>query len=326
MIERINYFKLLNTSANYTYSWQETQIKTWSFSPAFMNIINLYPTDSFNNVLRNNVFLKNSYGATFIEGENIVFKIDDIAPRQGRNYSYVRLAFEEAGGLLKAGFKTVYKLDNSFESTYKENFAQYTKFDFDARHYFTFQRSVIAIRLYGGIGNPYGNSTTLPYIKQYFVGGPYSLRGWRVRTLGPGSFLSKVAVQPNQIDRTGDIKGEMNGEYRFPITPLFGGALKMNGAIFADAGNIWLANKDSTYVGGEFALKKLHQDIAMDVGAGTRFDIASFLTFRLDVAMPVKKPYIFNANSGWVWKDIDFSNSDWRKNNVIIQFSIGYPF
>ena len=99
----------------------------------------------------------------------------------------------------------------------------------------------------------------------------------------------------------------------------------MNGAIFADAGTIWLANKDTTYKGGEFQLQTLGHDIAADVGAGARFDIASFLTLRVDFAMPVKKPYV-PTNNGWVFDQIDVSNSTWRGNNIIVNISIGYPF
>ena len=175
------------------------------------------------------------------------------------------------------------------------------------------------------MGLPYGQSSTLPYIKQYFAGGPYSLRGWRIRTLGPGSYYDSKTDTLNQIDRTGDIKLELNGEYRFPITPLFAGAVKMNGAVFADAGNIWLSKSDSSYRGGELSMRSLGQDIAADMGVGARFDIASFLTFRLDLAVPVKKPYI-HSNSGWVFDQVDFSNPSWRANNLILNISIGYPF
>ena len=203
-------------------------------------------------------------------------------------------------------------------------YAQYTKFDFDARHYFTLPKSVFAFRFSGGIGIPYGQSDALPYIKQYFSGGPYSLRGWRIRTLGPGSYYMPVS-NANQIDRTGDIKLELNGEYRFPITPLFAGAVKMNGALFADAGNIWLAKKGPGYPGGEFEFNTLGQDIAMDMGAGARFDIASFLTLRIDLAIPVKEPYIY-TNGGWVFNKINPYDSDWRSNNLILNVSIGYPF
>ncbi len=322
VIDRVNYFRLVNSSANFAYSWHQSDTKTWGLTPAFINNIRLpFTTDSFDNLLDSNEYLANSYKQTFIHGENISFKYDNSGRKKGSSHSYIRLAFEEAGGILNA----VNTVGDALNSIYKLEFAQYTKFDFDLRHYITLNHSNLALRFYGGVGLPSGNSPTLPYIKQYFAGGPYSLRGWRIRTLGPGSFLNPEKRQLNQIDRTGDIKLEMNSEYRFPIAPLFAGAIKMNGAFFADAGNIWLASKTDAYPGGEFAFNKLEQDIAVDVGMGTRLDIASFLTFRVDIAMPVKKPYIM-TKSGWVVKDIDFSNPTWRTDNLILNISIGYPF
>lgn len=323
VIERINYFRLVNISSNFTYTWHETPEKTWGLSPAFVNIIRLpMVTDSFRKVLSVNQYLANSYRENFIEGENISFRYDDNAKKNGKNYSYLKLSLEEAGGLLSS----LNKVSDALNSAYSIQFAQYTKLDFDARHYFTFRRSLMAFRLYGGVGNPYGASTTLPYIKQYFVGGPYSLRGWRIRTLGPGSYEDTTGgTSLKLIDRTGDIKIEMNGEYRFPVAPLFAGAMQMNGALFADAGNIWLARKAAGYPGGDLAIDKLGQDIAMDIGLGARFDIVSFLTLRVDVAMPVKKPYI-KANSGWVFDEINFGNPTWRSQNLILNISVGYPF
>lgn len=324
VIDRLDYYRLINSSANFSYSWHQTQTTTWGLSPAFVNIIKvprISPT--FDTILQQNAYLRNSYKENFIEGENISFKFDNNVKKRGLNYSYLRLAIEEAGGILDA----VNTLGDALKSIYEIQFAQYTKFDFDARHYFTFPKSVFAFRLWGGVGIPYGNSTTLPYIKQYFAGGPYSLRGWRIRTLGPGSYFdyTNTNANANLVDRTADVKIEFNGEYRFPVAPLFAGALKMNGAIFADAGNIWLAKKDPNYPGGELQLSTLGHDIAVDIGTGTRFDIASFLTVRVDVAMPIKKPYVF-SNGGWVINDLFFYDSGWRANNLVLNVTIGYPF
>lgn len=325
VLDRVNYFKLVNTSANFSYSWRQSQTTTWNFSPSFINIIKLpVRTDSFNKVLDSNEYLKNSYRETFIEGESISFTYDDAVKKHGKNYSYLKLSFEEAGGLLSGVREIGYALNDLYEIEY----AEYIKFDFDARHFFTFPNSVLATHFYGGIGIPYDKSSTLPYIKQYFAGGPFSLRGWRVRTLGPGRYFDTTNRRnTNQIDRTGDIKLEFNGEYRFPITPLFAGAVKMNGALFTDIGNIWLAkaDKDGKYTDGELRLSTFGKSLAADMGAGLRFDIASFLTLRVDVAVPVKKPYE-NANGGWVFDKIDFYNSSWRANNVISVITIGYPF
>ncbi|MCW3120652.1 MAG: surface antigen [Flavipsychrobacter sp.] len=321
VLDRVNYFTLVNTSANFAYSWHQNQSITWTFAPAFINIIRLpVETDSFKKVLSTNAYLKNSYKPNFIEGQNISFTYDNSIKKHGINYSFLKLGLEEAGALLGA----VNELGFALNDLYNLQFAQYAKFDFDARHYFTFPRSVFALHFYGGVGVPYDKSPTLPYIKQYFAGGPYSLRGWPIRTLGPGSYFND-SVKINQIDRTGDIKLEFNGEYRFPIAPLFAGAVKMNGAFFADMGNIWLAKADSSYPGGEFRLKTFGQTLAADMGIGLRFDIASFLTVRLDIGVPVKKPYV-HQNGGWVFDKLDFYNSAWRKDNVIPVVTIGYPF
>ena len=321
LIDRLNYFRLVNTSANYAYSWKKSKTITWTFSPMFVNIIRMpYETDSFKNHLDQFPFLKNSYKSNFVEGENISFTYSDAEKKHNKNYSYIRLGLEEAGGAL-SGLNLI---GIALNDLYKIKYAQYTKIDFDARHFFTLYHSTFAFRFWGGIGIPYGQSNTLPYIKQYFEGGPYSLRGWQIRSLGPGTYYTTTSGN-TILDMTGDMKLEMNGEYRFPIAPLFAGAIKMNGALFVDGGNIWLAKKDPSFPGGEFELNSLGQSIAMDAGAGARFDIASFLTFRLDVAMPLKKPYIF-TNNGWVLDQIAFTNSSWRANNLVLSIVIGYPF
>ena len=318
VIERLKYFTMTNVSASYAYSWRETGTKTWGFSPAFVNIIRVNPTDSFRrNVLDKNKYLANTYSENFIEGQNVSFRFDNREKKRGINYSTLSMTVEEAGGVMSA-INEIGKSQGWFDLQY----AQYVKFDFDVTKNISLRRSAFAFRFLGGIGIPYGNSTVLPYIKQYFAGGPFSLRGWNFRSIGPGSFTyrdSSGVEQNNKavatIDRTGDIKLEINGEYRFPIAPLFKGAAKMNGAIFVDAGNIWVAKKTPDFPNGEFALNKLGQDIAMDVGVGARFDFLSFLTIRTDFAIPIKKPYVL-TNYGWVF----------RFEDILPQITIGYPF
>ena len=321
-INRLNYFRLINTSSNYNYSWHKSRTVSWTLSPVFINIISMpYETDSFRTHLDEFPFLKNSYKPNFIEGENLTFTYSDAEKKHSKNYSYLRLGFEEAGTILGLLNQVGVTLNDLFKIQY----AQYVKFDFDARHFFTLRHSSFAFRFYGGVGVPYGQSEALPYIKQYFVGGPYSIRGWQIRSLGPGKYYDSTNTNGSTIDRTGDIKLEANGEYRFPIAPLFAGAIKMNGALFADAGNIWLAKSDPSFPGGNFQLNTLGSSIAADVGAGARFDIATFLTFRLDVAMPVKRPNL-TANGGWTFSDIAFSDPGWRNNNLVLNIAIGYPF
>jgi len=321
--DRVTYFTLVNSSAGFRYNWRETREKTWDVTPAFINIIRRPRTTAlFDTILMGNSFLRNTYSNNFIEGENVTYTYTNAATRKGRNYTRFKAAVEEAGGALAVANQFNYSVNN----LYKLQFAQYVKFDIDLQRFVNFRHSALAFKFLAGIGLPYDRQVTLPYIKQYFAGGPYSLRGWRIRSLGPGSYYDSAnSSRSITLDRTGDIRLEWNGEYRFPVMPLFAGAVKMNGALFADAGNIWLTRTDSAIAGGEFALSKLGQDIAMDVGVGSRFEIASFLVFRLDAAIPVKKPYV-PENNGWVLKDVDFRSANWRANNIIINISIGYPF
>jgi outer membrane protein insertion porin family len=316
LLDRVQYFNLINTSASMTYKWKETKTKSWEITPAFINDIRLpYISDTFKKRLADNSFLRNTYKQTFIEGENIAFIFSDKDKKFGRNYSYLRLSLEEAGGIMK-GLSSVFGNNST-------NYAQYVKFDFDAEHFFTLPSSMFAFRFYGGIGLPYDKSSVLPYIKQYFVGGAYSIRGWRIRQLGPGSY-SDSSRAVNLIDRTGDIKLELNGEYRFDVIQLFAGAIKLKGALFADAGNIWLANKSASYPGGEFAFNKLGHDIAVSTGTGARLDIGGFFVVRFDVAFPVKNP-AYPENGGWV-ADQFFGYRSWARDNLVYNFAINYPF
>jgi outer membrane protein assembly factor BamA len=123
----------------------------------------------------------------------------------------------------------------------------------------------------------------------------------------------------------GDIRFEANAEYRFNMIQLFSGAIHLNGALFVDVGNIWLARPSTNYPGGELSLDRLGQDIAVSGGAGVRADIGGLFIVRLDAGIPLKKPYIFD-NSGWVVRRIDLFNGTWRDQNLVLNIAIGYPF
>ncbi len=167
------------------------------------------------------------------------------------------------------------------------------------------------------MGLPYGNSVELPFIKQFFVGGNNSLRGFRSRSVGPGKYVDTSATSRFYSDQTGDIKFELNTELRPKITgPLYG-------ALFIDAGNVWLYN-DSTWTGkdnAQFKFGKFLNELAVDAGVGLRLDITIFV-IRLDVAVPLRKPgelptYVGNQ----VLKDRNY-----RRDNIVYNLAIGYPF
>jgi outer membrane protein insertion porin family len=200
-------------------------------------------------------------------------------------------------------------------------FSQFAKTEQDFRHYLKLtENSQIASRINIGIGVPYGNSASLPYVRQFFIGGVNSIRAFRARSIGPGSYDYRTENNTTSgflPDESGDLKLELNTEYRAQIYRF------LKGAIFVDAGNIWLYNKDPLRPGAEFSAKFMN-DLAVGTGAGLRFDF-SFLILRTDLAFPLRKPWLPDGEK-WVTGDIDFGSSTWRKDNLVFNLAIGYPF
>jgi outer membrane protein assembly factor BamA len=196
-------------------------------------------------------------------------------------------------------------------------FSQYVKLEAEFRHYLKLgDNTQLASRIITGYGYAYGNSSQLPYIKQFFIGGTNSLRAFRARSLGPGSFKPEDTGD-FLPDQSGDIKLEMNTEIRQKLFSV------VNGAAFIDAGNIWLRNKDPEKPGAEFSSKFLDQ-LAVGAGAGLRLDL-SFLVLRLDLAFPLRKPYLPEGDR-WVINQINFGSGAWRSDNLVFNLAIGYPF
>ncbi len=197
-------------------------------------------------------------------------------------------------------------------------FSQYVKVEADFRHYLKLgTESVLASRVFVGAGFAYGNSTSLPTIKQFIVGGTNSIRAFRARSLGPGSYQAPLISNSFFPDQSGDLKLELNTEYRAKIYGL------MKGALFIDAGNIWLLNTDPNKPRAEIS-KDFMKQIAVGVGAGLRFDF-SFLILRTDLAFPLREPYLPEGQR-WLINSINFGSGSWRKENLILNIAIGYPF
>ena len=193
-------------------------------------------------------------------------------------------------------------------------FSQYVKLENDIRYYRKVStKSTIATRFLAGVAYPYGNSDEVPYLKQFFIGGANSIRAFRARSIGPGSFDPRTTTSSFLLDQSGDIKLEANIEYRPKLFGIF------DGAVFLDAGNVWLINKNEARPGGEFT-KTFYKDIALGTGVGLRIDI-ELLIFRLDLAFPLRYPYGQER-----WAKIDILNREWRRENLLLNFAIGYPF
>nr|WP_314897987.1 BamA/TamA family outer membrane protein [uncultured Flavobacterium sp.] len=197
-------------------------------------------------------------------------------------------------------------------------FSQFVKIENDFRHYLKLgPDSQLASRIIVGAGFAYGNSREMPFIKQFFIGGTNSLRAFRARSIGPGSFDGSATTSSFLADQSGDLKLEFNTEYRAKIYDF------VKGALFLDAGNIWLLKDNPEKPGAQFS-KKFLNEIAVGTGAGLRFDF-SFLILRTDFAFPIRKPYLPDGER-WVLDKISFGNGPWRKENLVFNLAIGYPF
>jgi outer membrane protein assembly factor BamA len=188
-------------------------------------------------------------------------------------------------------------------------YSQFARFDVDYRYYTYFKKGTsLAMRVNAGIGLPLTNKNSLPFEKYFYLGGSNSMRGWRLRTLGPGSYDEGDTVRTDNI---GDIGLELNLEYRFPIYKY------LKGALFVDAGNVWLRKENPLYPGGNFEFNRFYKEIAVDAGAGIRIDF-DFLLIRLDGAIPLKEPRMPEGQR-WI-----FEND--RKFKIYGNLGIGYPF
>ncbi|MEP6748160.1 MAG: BamA/TamA family outer membrane protein [Bacteroidota bacterium] len=319
LLNKEKLYSLNSFRAAYGYTWKRIPSKEHQFNPISINYVQpVNVTEIYKAAIDTNPTLQKAIDKQFILGSTYSFTYN---PQNGTNQPkgvYFNGNLDLSGNI--AGLVSGADLKNGKSvSIFNAEFSQYVRADVDVRYYGkTGRNSVWANRLLVGVGYPYGNSGSLPYIKQFFSGGSNSIRAFRSRTLGPGTYLAtKDSITRFFPDQSGDIKLELNTEYRAKLFSV------INGAIFVDAGNIWLYNKDPLRPGAEFTKDFLNQ-LAVGAGVGLRADV-TFLVLRLDLAFPLRKPYL-PGGQRWVLNQIDFGNGTWRSNNLILNIAIGYPF
>lgn len=238
------------------------------------------------------------------------FIYNEIGKKDRPNPFYFNAKVETAGNIFSL-FNNKEKADGVVSGTAKTIFdipySQFIKFDFDVRKYFSFfnNKHTLVLRQFIGVGIPYGNSTTMPFVRSYFNGGSNDIRAWRVfGGLGPSDSQLDEKVRSYIMD---NVKLTTNIEYRMPFTPMF------EGAAFVDAGNIW-SLKDSGF-SDEFKFNKFISQMGVGTGVGLRINVA-YITLRLDAAYKVYDP---NQPVGDRWV---FGNT-WKP---VLNFAFGYPF
>ncbi|SEJ46826.1 Outer membrane protein assembly factor BamA [Cyclobacterium xiamenense] len=314
--DRRGLYRLNSLSASYGYFWNANRFVYHEITPISLNFVDLSNTSGeFEEILNNNPFLRQSFEQQFIAGVTYSYAFNKLMDTYRTHSVYVGVNMDLAGFGLRFANNVFNGADpNTFLGF---TYAQYNKGDIDFRYYLRFtEEKLLALRLFGGAGLPYGNSVSLPFVKQYFSGGPSSVRAFRIRSLGPGSFRPDSETTANFFDQAGDVRIEGNLEFRFPIFSY------LKGAVFADAGNVWLINENEALPGGKLG-SDWYRELGIGVGLGLRVDI-EFFVLRFDLATPLRRPY---PEEGQRWeRDFRFGDNDWRKENFIFNFAIGYPF
>jgi len=255
----------------------------------------------------------------FIIGSTYSFLFNDQPDITLNNHIYFNGTADLSGNIIGLLSGANVKKRGSYYKLFGSRFSQYIRVDGDFRYYYKLgTKSTLANRFFAGLGLPYGNSLELPFVKQYFTGGSSSIRAFRSRAVGPGTYHPSDASTQNFLpEQSGDIKIELNTEYRAKITGI------VNGAIFVDAGNVWLYNENAAKPGAKFS-SNFYKELAAGAGVGLRFDL-TFLLIRTDLAFPIRKPWLPRGQRT-VINQIDFGSSAWRKENLVFNLAIGYPF
>lgn len=307
---------MISTSYGYSGSLRNGKF-FYQFYPIQAKIVRLTNLDpNFYTTLSGNPFMRDAYQNHFDVGSGLVaYYTTSTALVPKETYEYARLQLDASGNVLSLFNKAMKSDEYGSRLIWNTPYSQYIRTELTLGKTFVFGKNggqALAIRLLGGVGYAYGNSSTIPFEKQFYSGGANSMRGWQARSLGPGNSKADTTfVIPSQ---TGDVKLEANLEYRFPMF------WKLCGAVFTDVGNIWTLKETDGDDGSHthFDLKNLAASLAADWGLGLRVDL-NFLILRLDMGMKVYDPSLDTAR----WR----SPSQWlKKDGYTLHFGVGYPF
>ncbi|MCF8225192.1 MAG: BamA/TamA family outer membrane protein [Bacteroidales bacterium] len=298
--------------SSFGYRWRGNSFLTHAVYPLDISLINSALEKDFEDWLSGS-YLYYSYLPHFIADQRYRLIYSTQKLNKSIDFNYLRFGVESAGNIMYGLFKTLgYTDSNPVLDIFGVDYAQYFRTELDLRHYdYIYEEVSLVYRAYIGAAIPYLNSAAIPFEKQFFGGGANSIRAWRVKSLGPGSYEGDTFSRfPNQ---TADLKLEVNFEYRFHLI------WKLEGAIFLDAGNIWSLSREDDREGALFNFNKFYREIALGTGFGFRFDF-NFFIFRVDVGVPLSDP---SYPEGERWIPTNY-NLDW--NDLGLNIAIGYPF
>ena len=301
-------FEVRSVNASVGYSWTKRN-QNFQWFPINVELTDVIKRDSFLRLEERIPTLRQSFKNGLIISTFFIYNRQKITETRSTFY---RARIESSG--LAFGF---------IKSLETANLRRFIKSDVEYKHFIKQPKSEWAFRTFAGYGYVYGKSGNepeynLPFFKAFFAGGPYSMRAWPVRRLGPGSSDIYEKNDTARVDRFGDMQLEGNVEYRFNLATIAG--IKLKSALFVDVGNIWARTVDEFNIedkNAEFKLGRLYKDLAIGAGTSLRFDFDFFL-IRLDWAYQLKNPAYTAIKNGWFY--------NFKILEGQFQLGIGYPF
>ena len=316
------YYRRTLSSAGITYLWSNNRYSSFSLRPIDINVVDVTDLDvsflmvdnpdSEGEELTPNRYLLESFNTQFIGGLSFGYSYNNQSKNLGGNATSIRFNLETAGNLID-GVEHLFFSPSRAEGHYTIfgiPYAQYFRTDLSvSRKIMLGETTALVGHLYGGVAMAYGNSSSVPFDRQFYCGGSNGMRGWAPRTLGQGSVLDPHSSFPVQ---TGDVKLEANLELRFPIWGI------VHGATFFDLGNVWYIRQNPTEYADAavFRFDRFYNQLGFNTGLGLRFDI-KFAVLRLDWGIQLHNP---NNPAGERW----IHNFKWK--NTALNFGVGYPF
>lgn len=309
LLNRPHYFRMAQFNASMSYDWRIRRHVSQTFTPFKLTYTKLINTTAeFDSIMAVNPAIALSFQSQFIPQMMYSYTYDRQFDRDNAlNWSFT---VQEAGNIFWAIYRACGKKGEKelFGTPFSQFIKGQTQLVYNRRlwgdHHLV---SHVAV----GAEHAYGNSAEVPYAEQFYCGGANSVRAFTVRSIGPGSYHAPQGTPDDYFDQTGTFKFEANLEYRFPIA----GAL--HGAVFLDAGNVWLLKDDAARPGGKLKGSTFLRDLATGTGAGLRLDI-SMLVIRADLGIGIHAPY----NTG----HRGYYNMESFGKSLAFHLAIGYPF
>lgn len=312
-LNRSGYYRLLSFNAEATYTFQTSKSFIHRVTPLSLTYDRLeHTTAKFDSIASKNRALLVSLQDQFIPAMQYVITYDNNWDTHRRFNTWMEISFKEASNLI-SGVSTFLgkKFDEKGKKMFSSPYSQFLKLSFDLRNkYKLTDKSLLATRLYAGALWSYGNSSYAPYSELFYVGGANDIRAFAARAIGPGRYYDSQG-RGTYLDQAGDFKLEANIEYRFNLVS------NLHGALFIDAGNVWMLKKEDSHPLGELSSGNLLKSIALGTGFGFRYDL-EFLVLRLDLGIGIHAPYDTGKKSYYnmpkFWDSLGF------------HFAVGYPF